>query len=379
MNASSPEYYMPAQCSRLRSRTSLRAFTLVELLVVIGIIVILVGLLFGGLALARRSGGAIRQAADLQAIATGLEQYKADHGFYPPVEFRSASDPDSSRHPFVIVSLDKNASPRIESRPSQTNGSIVLTQALFGLAYSTDRPGFVPATSGSPGTMPYIDGHDGPGFRTRTLSGLSPRTYGPYLQVDRFRIDNIILGSSQFPVVVDANGKPILYIPATRGSGGILTNPNSFVGRQPANASTDRPFYQLEPAIIQGDFRTGTQPDGMRADQPDGLGKILRRAADETIGTVDFYATTITRVRRMLGERKQLTDGSLRLPADGGTDVDIFPGGRPKYLLWAAGPDGKFFPDQVDPPSSPTAEQLRRFYEAYEKCDDVTNFRGAGQ
>src|SRR5947207_391259 len=58
-------------------------FTLVELLIVIGIIVLLGALLLGAVMHARMSARATRMAADLQAIAMGLEAYRHDFGDYP--------------------------------------------------------------------------------------------------------------------------------------------------------------------------------------------------------------------------------------------------------------------------------------------------------
>ena len=59
------------------------AFTLVEILVVIGIIVVLAGILVPLVGRSMRQAKQIRTAADLQSIGTALEAFKADHGDYP--------------------------------------------------------------------------------------------------------------------------------------------------------------------------------------------------------------------------------------------------------------------------------------------------------
>ncbi len=60
-----------------------KAFTLVELLVVIGIIAILAGLLLPAISQMHRSAQITGQKADFVTIANALDAYKADFGDYP--------------------------------------------------------------------------------------------------------------------------------------------------------------------------------------------------------------------------------------------------------------------------------------------------------
>jgi prepilin-type N-terminal cleavage/methylation domain-containing protein len=66
----------------MRSRRR-SAFTLVELLVVIGIILVLMSILLPGLSRAWKIAFRSRMRADLQVISTALEAYRADFDQYP--------------------------------------------------------------------------------------------------------------------------------------------------------------------------------------------------------------------------------------------------------------------------------------------------------
>ena len=86
----------PTSASKQRAggrRVARPGFTLVELLVVIGILAVLVGILYPVINGAMRRAQRVRTAADLQAIAVGLDTYKQDHGSYPPVELNSSGAP----------------------------------------------------------------------------------------------------------------------------------------------------------------------------------------------------------------------------------------------------------------------------------------------
>lgn len=62
-----------------------RAFTIIELLVVVGIIVLLVGILIVGLSGAARTAQGAQTRALMSSVANALVRFKADVGYLPPV------------------------------------------------------------------------------------------------------------------------------------------------------------------------------------------------------------------------------------------------------------------------------------------------------
>jgi prepilin-type N-terminal cleavage/methylation domain-containing protein len=138
---------MPSSNGRISTRN---AFTLIELLVVIGILAILAGLLLPAVNHMRISAQVTAEKADFQAIASGLEQYKADFGDYP----RNTQ----------LLSWDTSGS---------NNGPAPM---YFTLAMALIGPG--PAVTGTSGLG---DGNDGPGFRcesTNVITGTATATAG---------------------------------------------------------------------------------------------------------------------------------------------------------------------------------------------------------
>jgi type II secretory pathway pseudopilin PulG len=68
---------------RSHSSFSSRAFTLIELIVVLGLIIVLTGLVLSTVGYARKKGARARAETEIAAMSAALENYKADNGIYP--------------------------------------------------------------------------------------------------------------------------------------------------------------------------------------------------------------------------------------------------------------------------------------------------------
>ncbi len=66
-----------------RSERGYNAFTLIELIVVVGVIIILTGLVLSTVGYARKIGARARAETEIAAMSAACESYKADNGVYP--------------------------------------------------------------------------------------------------------------------------------------------------------------------------------------------------------------------------------------------------------------------------------------------------------
>src|SRR5882757_11245941 len=70
-------------CAHDRCGRRYNAFTLIELIVVVGIIIVLAGLVLSTVGYARKKGARARAGTEIAAMSAACESYKADNGVYP--------------------------------------------------------------------------------------------------------------------------------------------------------------------------------------------------------------------------------------------------------------------------------------------------------
>jgi type II secretory pathway pseudopilin PulG len=96
--------------ARRGDRRHYNAFTLIELVVVFGLIIVLTGLVLSTVGYARKKGARARAETEIAAMSAACESYKADNGAYPfdaNTNLLTATNTDSSTYSAASLSLYK--------------------------------------------------------------------------------------------------------------------------------------------------------------------------------------------------------------------------------------------------------------------------------
>jgi|GEM_PF-1685241 len=210
------------------------AFTLIEILVVIGIMALLFGIL--GVMYSRVLGGARRAATSnqMRSMSSAIEQFKNDFGYYPPV---LSDDPTAMAGPERLKIVNDDRGPmgvrnRQEARDEleAARYSSVFTMSVY-LTGVGDITGANVGASGEDTDTETTrdDGVIGPGFRdpggdhawggafdqNLHAAPVTGRTYGPYLDLGSGKHTRLILDPNKGKDPVEAAG---LYLFVDRWS-----------------------------------------------------------------------------------------------------------------------------------------------------------------
>ncbi len=204
---------MRRRAAHPRSAALRPGFTLIELLVVVGIIAVLlsIGIVAGGAALASAKRSSTERL--LSSIGASLEQFKADHGYYPPLLNKQRNPaPSPADAPLVSEAQPdpfKTTDPKGAVVEARYYSILSLAAYLVGVG-DINGDGIVNyAAQTTPGPN-LDDGVDGPGIRSpgpdRSWGGATRRAqrlpaaagdplipdqtgrvYGPYLALTNSR------------------------------------------------------------------------------------------------------------------------------------------------------------------------------------------------
>jgi prepilin-type N-terminal cleavage/methylation domain-containing protein len=303
-----------------------KAFTIVELLIVVTIIALLLGILLPSITMVRTKAKETAQKAQFATIDMALEAFKQDYGDYPPSDWQEDTNPPSGR---VYCGAQK------------------LSEALLGW----DLMGFHPKTSwridGYTGTVVPIGGADAydPG-RVRGIATLSERK-GPYLEVAKtnvFQLSKLfnntnLLAPNTFvlcdvfkvrkTIDKDSTGKlltagaPILYYRANTSS--KIFDPNIVV----SNTSYRIYDYTDNDPLVQLGKLTANGSSGLM--HP--LGYSV--SSDNPV----FYNDTYKNAALLTGYGGTGTGYGIRNPK---ITQNVWPYRPDSYILISAGPDGYY-------------------------------------
>ena len=315
------------------SRSGLRpGFTLLELLVAMGIMIVLAGLLVPMLVRAYGVADRTRLSAQLATISTAIEAYRQDFGDIPRFEGSAGTVmPGANLLGLKLVGpLDATAIGSVAvTGPNFAVGQIAVNAGVpYTLANATTASGPTGAGWFQVPTLGGGDGVDGPGFkspsRANNQAAAGP-TRGAYIDTNRFTV--------QGTVILDAVGNPILYYPSRVRTANVRLN-SGYLGDVGRSNGGNFVFNAQDNVEL---FVTSFTPNLSPAE-------------------------AVARTRSIFGDTN----------ANGIIDADETRRATGSFVLMSAGPDRQLGQRGGEAwPSTSSASQRRAFVN---KLDDVNNF-----
>ena len=296
--------------NQIQSQSHRRGFTLVELLVAIGIIMVLIGILLPALGKVSTKAKATATTATMNEFAKACDVFYTQFGYYPgivPEAMLAATvNPPISGTENALLHLMGGAIRNDDPTYAASAG----TELTFGTA----------GTTGTGQVKIKINAIDiGKGPR------IEGKQYDPFFTPKDAQLKIAVGQVGQtlpLPDLLDAWGQPIGYIRSARPTG-LLTR----------TLTTDNPQFYLEPLFP---YFNST-----------GLGDL---AIDQTADSVFSIGTTATIKNDYLAQLiRHPAMGSFAVLSDAKAGTP-----RGKYFLFSAGSDGIYFAKLGDGPT-PTA------------------------
>ncbi len=319
-----------------------RGFTLVELLVVIGIIALLVGLLLPALAAVREQGKITQTRSLMKNLGDAVDSFVLTHNRRPgPLSERQHAS-DSNYYSFI--SGTENALLELMGGLTQ-NGTDVFD--LAGLTIYRDDIGLGPTINGvkydayfkpNPRDLYYVNGQDGGSGGQQNVDNNRPQD-----------------GARALPDLVDAFGTPIIFWPNSGSKPKGLRDINGrpavvTFNSQSGNISEAAPYYYSS-------FQSYTNSVGLRVG-PSG-GSVVNQRTRSLLAATGFSSGG--------SATRELAQAIASHPT-----LDSTPRGG--YILLSAGKDTIYFDrEQVTKPQQGGAwsdNDLKRF-------DDIIQYGGS--
>ena len=327
-----------AASRRTSARRTRTAFTLVELLVVVGIIGLLIGLLLPALGKVIQRAKSTQTLGTMQEFAKACDAYFQEFGEYPaaiPSEVLYFGVTDNGSDPVTVQQLPKITQAE-NALLALMGGYRVSTDADYAtytgteLTFSTTPPFRIKIDSTRMGEGPLKNGRKYEAFyapKGREFAKAAGQMSSNDAQPEA-------AGAGLVPDLVDAWGAPIGYVCQMRALGPIVRK-----GNIPGQ-------FERKQLIA---YTNSTALGDSAVDQTDATkGSVLCTTSAGGATAADARRLTFGQLLRHPGLNAQVATGVTV------TDADRVYSGIPrgKYFLFSAGPDGVFFSrDQARTPS----------------------------
>jgi len=338
---------------------SRRGFTLIEILVVVGIIALLVGILLPALGKVQERARMTQTMGLMQEFAKACDAFQQEFGRYPGLvpEEILANDPQ--------ISGTENA--MLELMGGGVRKNDVDTSTYTNTTTGFDAPGWVELTftpTGQPafkvkinvgkiGDGPFINGKQYPPFFAPKANDLRP-TAGQKGELATIKI----------PDLMDSWGNPIIFLRAARNVGPL------------AGTNGDRAQFIV---LDDGGTKYGAMDPYLGSDSlgDSSLPQTKAGAQDSPIYTLFEDGSDAAGA----AEKKKLFAQFLRHPGFGDPKLPLSGTPRGKYLLISAGKDGIYFSriDGLGNKTTPVTSSVilsKEGLAGLENWDDIRLFGG---
>ncbi len=308
-----------------------RGFTLIEILVVVGIIALLIGILLPALSKVQEKAKVTQTMGLMQEFSKACDAFQQEFGRYPGLvpEEILANDPQISGTENALLELMGGG-----VRKNDVNNDLYTTNTAIGFAgadwkeltFKTDNLApndkfYVKINLGKMGEGPRINGKQYPPFFSPKASELRPVVGQMHSEAGVRTTGESLAG--KIPDLVDSWGNPIIFLRAARNVGPL------------AGCEDDRAQF----LVLDDGFKMYGSMDPYLGSNSLGDMSLPQAKASDATAQSNY---TLFEDASTPSEKKKLLAQFLRHPSFGDPDKPLSGTARGKYVLISAGKDGVY-------------------------------------